>query len=504
MGVLTTGNTYSTADQVTASNLNSSVNDATFQSAAVDNTSTQLSGGAIIVKDEGITQDKIAPDAVGTDELANDVVINTSGSITSSSVSVADGSESVPSITNTGDTNTGIYFPAENSIALTAGAGATLTSTNTAITIDVPTSIVSAAQSDLTLQGGDANSKNLIFKKASAQQGKISAVGDELKCYAGTSTTESLRLTTTGAFIPGNLFVGTDDTDPHGLIQVYGGGTGQAEGGEIQLRTAADYDSTYNHYFIDAYQDDLRIGREGAADITLNSAGNVGIGTTAPSEELHISASVPKIQIQDSDGTNQYGQLYHSAGTTVIQARNNVTDGTIVFQKYDGTTTDETMRIDSSGNVGIGTASPAAPLDVVGAIRGGSLAIGTDDTTAGTISAYGDGTGSSEGGQLNLYIAADHDSTYNRWQIDAYEDDLRIFTDVGEVIRVTPTGNVGIGTSTPTAPLEVASTTGGVIMPRMTTTQKNAISSPTNGEMVYDTTNNKFYGYAGGSWVAFH
>ena len=285
---------------------------------------------------------------------------------------------------------------------------------------------------------------------------------------------------------------------------MYGGGTGQAEGGEIQLRTAADYDSTYNHYFIDAYQDDLRIGREGAADITLNSAGNVGIGTTAPSEELHISASVPKIQIQDSDGTNQYGQLYHSAGTTVIQARNNVTDGTIVFQKYDGTTTDETMRIDSSGNVGIGTASPAAPLDVVGAIRGGSLAIGTDDTTAGTISAYGDGTGSSEGGQLNLYIAADHDSTYNRWQIDAYEDDLRIFTDVGEVIRVTPTGNVGIGTSTPTAPLEVASTTGGVIMPRMTTTQKNAISSPTNGEMVYDTTNNKFYGYAGGSWVAFH
>ena len=51
---------------------------------------------------------------------------------------------------------------------------------------------------------------------------------------------------------------------------------------------------------------------------------------------------------------------------------------------------------------------------------------------------------------------------------------------------------------------EISSTTGGVILPRMTTTQKNAISSPANGEMVYDTTDNKFYGYANGAWVALH
>ena len=73
MGVLTTGNTFSTGDQVIASKLNDAVNSATFQSAAVDNTSTQLSGGAIIVKDLGITQGKISSDAVGTNQLANDV-----------------------------------------------------------------------------------------------------------------------------------------------------------------------------------------------------------------------------------------------------------------------------------------------------------------------------------------------------------------------------------------------------------------------------------------------
>ena len=65
-------------------------------------------------------------------------------------------------------------------------------------------------------------------------------------------------------------------------------------------------------------------------------------------------------------------------------------------------------------------------------------------------------------------------------------------------------GKVGIGTSSPSAPLEVTSSSGGVIMPRMTTAQRNAISSPTNGEMVYDTDLNKFYGRANSSWVALH
>jgi len=91
----------------------------------------------------------------------------------------------------------------------------------------------------------------------------------------------------------------------------------------------------------------------------IDSSGRVGIGTTSPAEELHISSSVPKIRMQDSDGTNQYGEFYHSAGTTAILARNNTTDGTIVFQKNDGTTTDETMRIDASGNLLVGKTSGA-------------------------------------------------------------------------------------------------------------------------------------------------
>ena len=60
MSVLSKGTTFSTGDQVTATNLNNHVDNATFAAGAVDNSTTQLSGGAIIVKDGGITSAKLA------------------------------------------------------------------------------------------------------------------------------------------------------------------------------------------------------------------------------------------------------------------------------------------------------------------------------------------------------------------------------------------------------------------------------------------------------------
>lgn len=60
MAILTTGNTYSTGNQVTAATQNAQVNAATFASGAVDDSTTQLSGGAIIVKDGGISPQKLS------------------------------------------------------------------------------------------------------------------------------------------------------------------------------------------------------------------------------------------------------------------------------------------------------------------------------------------------------------------------------------------------------------------------------------------------------------
>ncbi|MCY7409370.1 MAG: hypothetical protein LH473_03795, partial [Chitinophagales bacterium] len=67
------------------------------------------------------------------------------------------------------------------------------------------------------------------------------------------------------------------------------------------------------------------------------------------------------------------------------------------------------------------------------------------------------------------------------------------------------TGAAGIGTSTPNASslLDIVSTTKGLLIPRMTKTQRDAIVAPIAGLMIYQTTNTPgFYYYDGAAWVA--
>jgi len=64
--------------------------------------------------------------------------------------------------------------------------------------------------------------------------------------------------------------------------------------------------------------------------------------------------------------------------------------------------------------------------------------------------------------------------------------------------------SVGIGTNAPnaSAQLDITSTTKGMLIPRMTTAQRTAITAPANGLMVYDTNLTSFYFYNGNEWAA--
>ncbi|MEY4925718.1 MAG: hypothetical protein RI894_154, partial [Bacteroidota bacterium] len=63
--------------------------------------------------------------------------------------------------------------------------------------------------------------------------------------------------------------------------------------------------------------------------------------------------------------------------------------------------------------------------------------------------------------------------------------------------------NVGINTTSPdaSAVLEVAATDKGMLVPRLTTTQRTTIASPATGLLVYDTTLGAFYFYNGAAWT---
>ena len=67
------------------------------------------------------------------------------------------------------------------------------------------------------------------------------------------------------------------------------------------------------------------------------------------------------------------------------------------------------------------------------------------------------------------------------------------------------TGDVGIGTSSPSASalLDISSTNKGILIPRMTASQKSSISSPTTGLLIYQTDAPAgFYYYNGSSWIS--
>jgi len=115
----------------------------------------------------------------------------------------------------------------------------------------------------------------------------------------------------------------------------------------------------------------------------ITSAGNVGIGTSSPQTTLHIRASQVASatyrsltslilernganEVQILSGSSSYGQIRFGDGDSDYRGAVNYRHDTDSMDFV--TTAAERMRIDSSGNVGIGTSSPAEKLHVVGDI----------------------------------------------------------------------------------------------------------------------------------------
>jgi len=152
----------------------------------------------------------------------------------------------------------------------------------------------------------------------------------------------------------------------------------------------------------------------------------------------------------------------------------------------------------SSGNVGIGTTSP-------GNINSTSFSFVKlhEYDESGQIRSVIDGNGRSElllndqAASLNSRIRS-ISSDNGLFAISAYDDNGT----ERKHVSIDNDGQVGIGTTTPSAKLDVTSTTQGFLPPRMTTTQRDAISTPATGLVIYNTTTNLLNFYNGSSWGA--
>lgn len=96
-----------------------------------------------------------------------------------------------------------------------------------------------------------------------------------------------------------------------------------------------------------------------ATAITIDSSERVGIGTTSPSELLHLTASSGAARLRTDNGTVTTFSGADSANTMLIGTS---TAHDVRFMTNDA----EIARFDSSGKLGIGTSSPSTPLDVIG------------------------------------------------------------------------------------------------------------------------------------------
>ena len=222
---------------------------------------------------------------------------------------------------------------------------------------------------------------------------------------AGYIGTKAVNLSTTGADINGNANV-------DGTLDV----TGSVTAGDVNITgpspvlTLTDDDTASEYTRIENSSGATFItSRNGAGNgaIILSgqgggvtdeyarfiSSGNFGIGDTNPAEALSVTGNItatgnvtandmfitgatPVLRLTDTDGTDEYTNIANINGSTRIDSRDGAANGTIVFRGFGGGVLDEYARFDITGQLGIGTLSPSAVLDLGAGTSGRGLCWG--------------------------------------------------------------------------------------------------------------------------------
>ena len=316
--------------------------------------------------------------------------------------------------------------------------------------------VVTAPSYSKTYTVVNAATGGIVTFKASGQTGVSIAVGESAFVYyngtdyvkvSGTSAVSSFSAGTTG-FTPSTATTGA--VTLAGTLATTNGGTGLTSftsGGVVYASSSSA----------------LATGSALTFDGT-----NLGVGTSSPQAKLEVKDGYARIYHAAASDLAGYGIEFSTNGggtdTTIAsiipeQTGSSVRTGALVFYTANAGAPSEKMRLTNAGSLGIGTSSPATTLQL-----NGSAAFGNVNGT-GTVA---NGWSVSNTSASNSFYFAQDNSTGNNFNTGtAYgpviwtnASSMTFVTDSGSNVMKYSSGNLGIGTSSPSAKLEVSGALG--------------------------------------------
>ena len=328
--------------------------------------------------------------------------------------------------------------------------------------------------------------------------------GNDTNLTFGTSITgdteaeEKMRIDSNG-----NVGIGT--TSPGAKLEVTGSNSVNAlkitdfDGGDGLKITSHTTQGSYVQIYDASHTETIRFdARTDNANrhTYFNGGGNVGIGTTTPTSNLQVRGDNPVINISDSNSTSRYAALnFSTAGGTwnissgdsttgtssnlFITRANDGTSNRFIFDRdlyyfgvYDNTNTQQ-VRLRASGNsffnggnVGIGTTSPQAKLQ----IQDGNLYFKNDSYGDDNRIGFGNPARNGDAAFIDYIGNGDFRGSLAFGVVTT----AGVNTAATEIVRFDKSGNVGIGTTSPSKKFHVV-TTGSVDVAKFETTGNAAI-----------------------------
>jgi len=388
----------------------------------------------------------------GTVQL-NDVVsvssVYAAGSmfITGTSVATIDDVAAVSVLTQTNlDSITSINSVISNVSALTSVNAAAITSINvvvanvsalTSVNAAAITSINAIIEGDVSADSGTFNTLTVITSASiggTLNVGGNVSIGGDLTAGAATFT----DLTTSSA---NTVQLSGNGTSGQRLMV---GDTGLATCG---IGIESNSTATTGVYFWDGANDGAITYNHTSREMLLRSGGTTAL-TLDSSQNATIAGALTV-----TDNTGVFIELTDTAtapdASWRIYPQTGNTTRLLRFTDYNTGTPQDRMVIDGSGNVGIGTSSPSSYNNyannlVVYENGNAGITIASNTTSSASIH-FADGTAGTESYRgIVLYNHAG--------------DNMRFYTSAIERVRIDSSGNVGIGTDTPSAKLDVNGT----------------------------------------------